>query len=162
VLALLAFACFPVLAQAENTVYEPESTHLPHEAGKTPIHQTHNQGESSPEAQVSRTPGGGGSGPGSSGNQNGASQEPHPSSPGGSGQNQRGEGNGAVNGQKQPVGQVQTAKPVANSTQPADEGSSSPLVPILIAVAVLAAISIGAVLLRQRRGSDSRISPKAS
>lgn len=34
-----------------------------------------------------------------------------------------------------------------------DSSGSSPLVPILIAVAVLAAISIGAVLVRQRRGS---------
>lgn len=54
---------------------------------------------------------------------------------------------------------------VAN-TQPADDGgSSSPLVPILIAVAALAAISVGAVLVRNRRqggASDAGVSPKAS
>jgi len=44
-------------------------------------------------------------------------------------------------------------------------GSSSPLVPILIAIAALAAISIGAVAVRQRRqrrGSSGQVSPKAS
>jgi MYXO-CTERM domain-containing protein len=41
-----------------------------------------------------------------------------------------------------------------------DSGGSSPLVPILIAVAVLAAISVGAVLVRQRRGSAGGVSLK--
>lgn len=44
-----------------------------------------------------------------------------------------------------------------------DDDGSSPLVPILIAVAVLAAITIGGFYYRQRRqGSGSPISPKAS
>ena len=46
----------------------------------------------------------------------------------------------------------------------ADDGGSSPLVPILIAVAVLAAISIAALLIRQRRqrdGSSPSLSTKA-
>lgn len=55
---------------------------------------------------------------------------------------------------------MQDAKPLATTTS-ADDGSSSPLVPILIAVAVLAAISVGAVLYRQRRGGG-RFSPNAS
>ena len=45
------------------------------------------------------------------------------------------------------------------------DGGSSPLVPILIAIAVLAAISIGVVLYRQRRQGDPALrvsSPKAS
>lgn len=59
----------------------------------------------------------------------------------------------------------QTSKPVAATKDKG--GGSSPLVPILIAIAVLAAISIGAVMLRQRRqrdggGSAPSISPKAS
>jgi len=45
-------------------------------------------------------------------------------------------------------------------------GGSSPLVPILIAIAALAAISIGAVMLRARRQRDGRggapVSPEAS
>jgi hypothetical protein len=56
---------------------------------------------------------------------------------------------------------VQQAHPLSTTT-PADDDSSSPLVPILIAVAVLAAISVGAVLVRQRRGSGGLFSPKAS
>jgi MYXO-CTERM domain-containing protein len=52
---------------------------------------------------------------------------------------------------------VQVGEPKSAST---DSGGSSPLVPILIAVAVLAAISVGAVLVRQRRGSAGGLSPK--
>jgi len=49
-----------------------------------------------------------------------------------------------------------------NAASTEDE-SSSPLVPILIAIAVLAAISIGAFYYRQRRqGAGSSVSPKAS
>ncbi len=56
---------------------------------------------------------------------------------------------------------MQDAKPLATTTNAGDD-SSSPLVPILIALAVLAAISVGAVLFRQRRGDDGRFSPNAS
>jgi hypothetical protein len=44
-----------------------------------------------------------------------------------------------------------------------DDGSS-PLVPILIAIAVLAAISVGIVMYRRRRGTGAgtSVSPKAS
>jgi len=63
---------------------------------------------------------------------------------------------------------IANGKPVAMSTQSHSGGSSSPVVPILIAIAVLAAISIGVVLYRQRRsdagsGPDGRVSsPNAS
>lgn len=68
-------------------------------------------------------------------------------------------------GAKNDAGPV--AKPHGNSAaQQGDDGGSSPLVPILIAIAVLAAISIAVVTMRQRRrrdgGSDARISPEAS
>jgi hypothetical protein len=46
-----------------------------------------------------------------------------------------------------------------------DDGGSSPLVPILLAVLVLAAISVGAVVLnkrRQRTDSGTSVSPEAS
>jgi cobalamin biosynthesis Mg chelatase CobN len=161
VLALLAFACFPVLAQAHETVYDPEPTNLPSEERAPTHHKNLEQGESSPQAHSSGTPGGGSpeTGPGSS--EKGASQESNPSTPGGGGQGQGKGGNGGANPQ-QAGGGIQSAKPVAHSTESSGDGSSSPLVPILIAVAILAAISIGAVLVRQRRGSDSGISPKAS
>jgi hypothetical protein len=160
VLALLASACFPVLAQAE-TVYTPEQTTIPGgQTGTAPIkHKNLNPHESSPQATSSVVPGGGGSGnlsPEYVKSQNGASNE---SSGSGSGQGQSKQGNGPSH----PGGNVQTATPVPSSTE-AGEGSSSPLVPILIAVAVLAAISIGAVLLRQRRqrADGSHASPTGS
>jgi len=164
-LALLAFACFPVLAQAEETVYETESTTLPGDTVKSPTHHKNpHPSESSPPANASGSPEGRGSetsSPEQSESQTGPSSGSNPSSPGGGGQGQGGEGNAAGNAANKPAPKVQTAKPVANSTE-ADNGSSSPLVPILIAVAVLAAISIGAVLVRQRRGSGGSFSPKAS
>lgn len=56
--------------------------------------------------------------------------------------------------------------PVGHRSESSSGGGSSPLVPILIAVAVLAAISIGVVLYRQRKsgqGPDRRVSsPNAS
>jgi cobalamin biosynthesis Mg chelatase CobN len=59
-----------------------------------------------------------------------------------------------------------TGTPVAHKTE-TSSGGSSPVVPILIAVIVLAAISIGVVLYRQRKsggqGPDRRVSsPNAS
>ncbi len=52
-----------------------------------------------------------------------------------------------------------------STKQASDDGSSSPLVPILIAIAVLAAISLAAVMIRQRRqrqGSTTPVSSRAS
>ena len=45
-------------------------------------------------------------------------------------------------------------KPIDASPTSTDDGGGSPLVPILIALAVLAAISIGAVVMRRRRDSE--------
>jgi hypothetical protein len=57
----------------------------------------------------------------------------------------------------------QVARPIENASNTSEGGSSSPLVPILIAIVVLAAISIGAFYYRQRRqGAGSSVSPKAS
>jgi hypothetical protein len=168
VLALLAFASFPVLAQA-NPHYETESTQLPTGEGEnSPTHHKNPGGqESSPEAHQSGVPGGGGGGTGgggggghphggSSSSQNGPSQESNPSSPAGGGQAQNKSGNGATKGQNSSGG-VQIGEPKSSVSN--SEGSS-PLVPILIAVAVLAAISVGAVLVRQRRGSADGFSLK--
>ena len=59
---------------------------------------------------------------------------------------------------------MQPAAPHAKSTPDSSDDGSSPLVPILIAAAVLAAISIGALMIRQRRqrdGSSPSLSTKA-
>ncbi len=84
--------------------------------------------EGNPSGHGSPSTGGGGTGQGSPGN---------------------GSGNGQGQGGKQSSGapQGQAGEPVSSK----DSSSSSPLVPILIAIAALAAISIGAVVIRQRR-----------
>ncbi|HEY7951042.1 MAG TPA: hypothetical protein VID51_09455 [Solirubrobacterales bacterium] len=63
----------------------------------------------------------------------------------------------------QPSGQAQAGD--VSASQSSDDGSSSPLVPILIGIALLAAISIAVVMVRQRRqqgGSTTPAAPKAS
>jgi len=173
VFALLAFASFPVAAAADSSNIQ-YSDAPPTATGKESVKETpaktskanggstnpsntpgskeaHSPEEESPGSTQSKSDavpvapsqggGNGGSGPQST---------QHTGSHGSKG------GNGAQAG-------GQTAKPVAASK---DKGSdSSPLVPILIAIAVLAAISIGAVMLRQRRqrggGSTPSVSPKA-
>jgi cobalamin biosynthesis Mg chelatase CobN len=163
VLALLAFACLPVFAQAE-TVYETEQTNLPGGGSeKPPTHPKNPAGsESTPEAHQSTAPGtGGGTEPshnGSSKSPNGASEGTNPSSPSGGTKAQGQSGKGAV-GDGKPLGSdsVQIGEPKSTGS---DSGGSSPLVPILIAVVVLAAISVGAVMMRQRRGSAGGFSLK--
>jgi hypothetical protein len=162
VLALLACTCFPVFAQA-GTVYEPESMNIPGGGGGNPPthHQNPGSPESSPDGHQSTAPGAGGTGhsqPESLKSQNGASKESHPSTPGGGGEPQGSGGKSAV-GDGKPLGTVQLGEP---SSQAAESDGSSPLVPILIAIAVLAAISVGAVMVRQRRGSAGGFSLKKS
>jgi hypothetical protein len=162
VLALLAFGSFPVLAEA-NPNYEIEQTNLPGGGGGgNPPTDHNNPGGpgSSPEAnQSTARAGGGGAGDSHSGSvksHDGASGETNPSSPGGGSKAQTESGKGAVGNEKS-LGTVGLGegKPVAS-----ESGGSSPLVPILIAVAVLAAISVGAVMVRQRRGSAGGFSLK--
>jgi len=169
VLALLAFASFPVLAQA-NPNYEVEGTTLPPGGGgggNPPSTHHNNPGspESSPGAGQSTAPGAaGGAEPshnGSSKSPNGASEGTNPSSPGGGGTTQGQSGKGDV-GAGKPVGSGHSVQIGEPQSAAADSGGSSPLVPILIAVAVLAAISVGAVLVRQRRGSADGFSLKRS
>lgn len=162
VLALLAFACFPVLAQAE-TVYEHESTTLPGgSAGKPSTqHKNPDSSESSPTVPSSSRDGGTEQ-PDDESSQAGGASTSNPSTPGGVGGAEGKDGKGANVANNQPGGTVQDAKPLATTTAATNDDSSSPLVPILIAVAVLAAISVGAVLYRQRRGDGGRFSPNAS
>jgi cobalamin biosynthesis Mg chelatase CobN len=163
-LALLASACFPVLAQAE-TVYKTESTNLPPGGGgNPPTHKNPGSPESSPEANQSNAPGGAGGDTNqpkakSSKSREEASQGSNPSTPAGGGNAQGKQGNTPGGADKSP-GATQMGEPRSSVTE-SDDGSS-PLVPILIAVAVLAAISVGAVLVRQRRGSADGFSLKRS
>ncbi|HEV2789998.1 MAG TPA: hypothetical protein VGV69_01700 [Solirubrobacterales bacterium] len=171
VLAVLAMACFPGLAQAEESgeiQYETDVPTVPNNessnnSSKQDSGNTQTDDESDPEAGGSTAPGGGGSG-----------GSDDPSTGGGAHQGQTNQGSGgddgqAPNGSKPAGGDVGQAKsidvaPVADTSAAADDGGSSPLVPILIAIAVLAAISIGAFFYRQRREDDtgSPVSSKAS
>lgn len=112
------------------------------------------------EASNSNAQTGSGTGGGSDSGQGGGTPSGQGSQAGG------GDGRKGQNGSQDSAGNIKTAQPLA--TAPAaetDDGGSSPLVPILIAVALLAAASIGYFLYRQRKGSDSSgpsvSSPKA-
>jgi cobalamin biosynthesis Mg chelatase CobN len=100
---------------------------------------------------------GGGSGQGNSSSKEGAAQGSHD---GGKGQSSPG---GSANGEAkeglQSGGQNASATP---TSQTSDDGGSSPLVPILVAIAVLAAISVATVMYRQRRGPGATASPEAN
>jgi penicillin-binding protein 1A len=170
VLALLAFAALPALAQAEDSSgiqYETEK----YESGAKPKHPNPG-GQKEPQAEAStpNQPNSGGNGSESS--ETGTKHESegkHAGAAGGNGNNggngpgSSGSSNGnseAGLGESEALSGTQSGQQVSHSS-----GGSSPLVPILVAVAVLAAISIGAVIYRQRRqdggGSGSPVSPKA-
>jgi cobalamin biosynthesis Mg chelatase CobN len=183
VLALLALALFPVLAHAEQNsggaVYTPEIPSVESAPSTTTHHSTekpatHHKTPNSPPAKGSAAKTGG-VGTGESETENGSAEGNKAS---GEGSSNKGEGNpptgggGGGNppnsggGGGKPEGSISGAKEVPQTQSGTNAshsggGGSSPVVPILIAVAVLAAISIGVVLYRQRKsqgGSDGRVS----
>lgn len=115
------------------------------------------QTESESEASSSGTSGGGTGGNDSG--QGGGTPSGQSSQGGG------GDGQTAKNGSQDSAGNINAAQPLdtAPASETESDGGSSPLVPILIAVAILAAISIGYFVYRQRRqGPGSPVSsPKA-
>jgi cobalamin biosynthesis Mg chelatase CobN len=164
-LALLALACFPVLAQADSSGIQ-YSDAPPTVTGSHKIPT-----QSAPPAHSSKADGGAahgkGNGSGSSGK--GSSAGGSSSKSGGSPGTARGDGTGQQGSPGQGSGGKSNthATPAGSGAEPVlskSDGGSSPLVPILIAIAVLAAISIGAVMMRQRRRRDSgvSVSPEAS
>jgi len=170
VLALLAFACFPVWAQATDSSGVQYSDAPPTATGTNPpsSHET--------PAKTSVASGGGASAPSQSSTTTNSSGE----SLGGGGSSSATTGNAPIKGNDGGTGQgspdkggadapsqsvQQAGHPGGSSASKGNDGASSPLVPILIAIAALAAISIGAVILRarqQRRSPGAAISPKAS
>ncbi len=159
VFALLAFACFPLLAQADSTGAQYEDA--------VPVVTGHKTPPSGPPAHLSKTGGGAPAHTGTVPGSKGGSSKDNPSATGnGAGT----ESNGATdqgspaNGSNDKTPTPQQGSQLAGSTSSSGSGSS-PLVPILIAIAALAAISIGAVMVRQRRqrrGPGASVSPKAS
>lgn len=167
VLALLAMACFPLAAQAEESVVPVYETEVPSSTGPKKTPQVKNDsGAESSQTGGATAPSGADE---SSGSGSGSSSEEE-SGAAGSGSGNGGPGQGSPgNGSKGDASQAgnqqsqgsQQGQQARAETSSGD--SSSPLVPILIAVAVLAAISIGAILYRQRRQrTGTSVSPKAS
>jgi len=159
VLALLAFACLPVAANADSSgaEYETEapSAYGSHKATPTVV----GGGDEGGKAHASNEAGGGGGGSGSGGSSGGDA-----GTGAGSGAGGVKAGNGSTNPQHANGSgeagklQLESAKPVSSES---DDGGSSPVVPILIALALLAAVSAGIVIMRQRRQPDSSAAPKA-
>lgn len=150
---LLAFACFPVVAEAdsagtqyENEVPTPTGTHkVPGPSAQTSAVG----GGASPRGHKNSGSGGGSSAGGSSS---------------GRGNGGTGQGSPQNGSDKRPSGQLQETGQGSGSAPASAEAGSSPLLPILLAIAALAGISIGVVTMRQRRrrhATGTPVSPKA-
>lgn len=172
VLALVALGCLPALAQAEECTdasckqYEPEIPTAGNDRGPKP-----HKAASDDEAGASEAPAGAGQQRSSAGESEEGDEKKGAaaagkggnggSGPAGKGGTPAGGGTGEGStklGDEQALGATAQGENASHS-----DGGSSPLVPILIAIAVLAAISIGAVVYRQRRqgGAGSAVSPNA-
>jgi cobalamin biosynthesis Mg chelatase CobN len=163
VLALLALGCFPVLAQADSSGIQysdapPTATGnntIPTRS-EPPAHSSKaDGGDTAPDNAGSGASSGGKASAGGSSESGAASGAANGGGTGKQGNPGQGSAGGSDNSANPAVGSGEAA-----SSQ-SDDGSS-PLVPVLIAIAVLAAISIGAVIMRRRRGSGTSVSPEAS
>lgn len=164
VLAVLALACAPAQArEASELQYEPEVPTVPQEESPGGTHpgkkRGGNGGNEDAEAEKGNAPGYVGSG-GDNGSKGGGSQGAQGNQgPTGNGRQPQ---SGSV-GSGVALGEGNEPTELGEKTSSVSDDGSSPLVPILIAIVVLAAISIGAYYYRQRRqGADSPVSPKAS
>ncbi len=153
-LALLAFCCLPVLAQASSAGYEYQDA-VPTPTGAPPS-QSNLSGGSKPtsggasDAHKSNTSNGGSAAVGKNSSANGGG----------------GSGSGNGNAQQGSQGKADKGAPntadatLANQTEPGSGGGgSSPLVPILIAIVLLAGGSIGYVWMKRRRRQKTPGSP---
>jgi cobalamin biosynthesis Mg chelatase CobN len=167
-------------AGSNEQVYTPEVPNIESEPTTTGSHPAHHSSPNTGKSETGRATGSNAEtgGTGSEAENEGGSSEGHkskegssskeeegnPSTGGGAGGNKPGGGSGAESNNGLSEGEaVGTAPKSTTGTHVSESsGSSSPVVPILIAVVVLAAISIGVVLYRQRKsgqgGSDGRVS----
>jgi hypothetical protein len=168
-LALLAFCCAPVFAYGSSAGIQygdaPQTA-----TGKPPSESNLSDGSSSTSGVGSPTGGSGSGGDGSPGAKSPSEAGGSPSKSDGGAGSKDGtgqQGSQAKGGDKAALG---TGKQ-AGSTEPgSDGGGSSPLVPILIAILVLAGGSVAYVMIKRRRGDDpgstdssgSPVSPEAS
>jgi hypothetical protein len=164
--ALVAFAVFPLLAQADSGEIQYEDA-PPSVTGKNTPQTNPPARDPIGNAKTSTSPDSGGS------------EVEGETSPDGSDETEGSQAGGSSAGGNKPQGNpgdgsksgvaVADASPGSKSTAaPAssqgDDDGSSPVVPIVIAVAVLAAISVAVMVARRRRQDDSGapFSPEAS
>jgi cobalamin biosynthesis Mg chelatase CobN len=165
VLALLAFALFPVAASADSAGYEYENA-VPTPTGGAHKAPTVVGGNEEGDNAHASNKGGGTGGGGSDSGSGGSSEGGNAGTPDTQGSGEGKGGNGSTNTQHQnggkDAGGVESLKQVSSPTKSSeDDGGSSPVVPILIVVALLAAISVGVVGWQRRRGDTPPITPKA-
>jgi cobalamin biosynthesis Mg chelatase CobN len=162
-LVLLALACLPAIAQADSSEVQ-YSNPVPTATGKAPTHHEPVATESGNAGGSPAAPAGGEST--SNPSQVGSDKDSSPANGGGaktakpkSGTAQGSPGGGS--GGEKAAHPQRLNQAGAPSSESGDD--SSPLVPILIAIAVLAAISLAAVMFRRRRQTNgSSVSAEAS
>jgi len=168
VIALLALTCFPVFAHAEcvsssciqytESIPKAEGEHAKsHDQGTPATKSNTPQGGTNPPSKTKGSEGTGGSPEGESSKEGGVT--PNGNNHGTGQGNQAGSPNSGAKNALHPNGQGQPASKSSSG--------SSPLVPILIAIALLAAISVAVVMIRQRRqagdsGPTGSPSPEAN
>jgi cobalamin biosynthesis Mg chelatase CobN len=167
VFALLAFLCVPSLALAEDSgdiQYRdaPPSATGSNDSGNTGGSSSETGGGGNGAGQSSTPPGSSG---GSTGDDSSEQSGAAAAGKGGGGDKQGGQAGNAPGGKSDVgAGKAIDSDQAAGPAPQSDDSGSSPLVPILIALAVLAAISIGVVAMRRRRqgepGGDSHVSPE--
>lgn len=170
VIALLALLCFPVLAHAEDSSgvqYSDSLPELPKKEGskhsQTPAHDSKIDNGGGKTPSNSTDPGGSDKGEGNEEDDSSSQQGGVVAGKDG-GTGQGNPGGSANDGAKKALSQSGQDAP-GKSTAPSDDDGSSPLVPILVAIAVLAAVSVGVVMYRQRRqrrGLTASASPEAN
>lgn len=148
-----------MVAQAQSSAKIEYKDAVPTVPGHTGGNEANDNEPSAHKANAGGGSGGGSNSPGGGSSKGGSSEKAAAAGNGGGSDQQGSQGHRAGKGPGQPGTQ-------ASATVPSEsDGGSSPLVPILIAIAVLAAISIGVVVMRQRRRGDpssgSPVSPEA-
>jgi cobalamin biosynthesis Mg chelatase CobN len=172
-LALLALALSPVTALGDSSGTQYEDALPTADGGKKndppAKSSTTNGGASAPSANSgSSDSGSSGSSSEGSSSESGGAAATTAGGDGGTGQGSQDKSqDGGGNQGAQDKGQATSRQPASQVTSATetsdDDGGSSPLVPILIAIAILAAISVGAVVMRQRRQrGGTSVSPKPS
>ena len=152
-LALLALCCVPVLAYGSSAGFQYEDA--PQTAtGKPPSESNLGGGSPStsgvgPSADKSNLSGGGGSTGGKAADAGEGSSKSGGATNTGDTAGQQGS---QAQDDKNALG---VGEPTSSSEPGSDGGGSSPLVPILIAILVLAGASVAYVVIKRRRGEDS-------